>query len=265
MADAQTTLGEAIARFLTGQSGQKSSELQPEAQKFLRWCGRDRRMAELTPRQIEAYCEATRADSVSRLAPLKAFLQFSHREGLTQENLALHAKARRRAPAFKGAKAAAAPAAKPAPDGYRQAQAEVEELKGQRVHVAEEIQRAAADKDFRENAPLDAAREKQGHLEARIRELEHILRYADVTQDGEHGHADAQRVRLGNRVVVFDVAGNEELTYMLVGPRETDPRQGKISVESPVGKAFLDRTAGEIVSVQAPAGVLRYRIERIES
>ncbi len=259
------TLGELVMKFLAAQTNARSMEYQPEVQRFLRWCGRERLLSQLTPRQIEAYCEANRADSAARLGPLKAFLTFAHKQGLTQENLAVHAKARRRAPMAKGGKTA--PAAMLTPEGYQKALAEVEELKSQRVHVAEDIRRAAADKDFRENAPLDAAREKQGHLEARIRDLEHILRHVEVAQDGarEGDNASVPHARLGARVVVFDMNFNEQMTYLLVGPREVDLRQGKISIESPTGKALMDRTPGEIVTVQAPAGVMQYRIERIES
>lgn len=260
------TLDEAVTRYLTRQANQQAMDLQPALQQFLRWCGRGRPLTDLTPRLIEAFSEASRADSMAQLVPLKGFLKYLHQEGLTAENLAVHAKAQRRGPAAKSGQPAPAPAStKLTPAGYQQALAELETLKRQRVHVAEELQRAMADKDFRENAPLDAAREKQGHLEARIRELEQMLRHAEVVPNGVEQRSGAPRARLGSKVVVKDLAHGDEVTYILVGPREIDPRQGKISIESPTGKALLDRMPGETVSVQAPGGLLQYRVERVEA
>ena len=133
-------------------------------------------------------------------------------------------------------------------------------LKSKRSQAIDEIRRAAADKDFRENAPLEAAREQRGHLERRIRELEETVKSARVI-DGE------QRVTLkasiGDRVVLRDLASGEELRYMIVSPREVDPTRGKVSSASPIGKAIIGRGEGEVVEVMAPAGRLRYQIEQV--
>ena len=145
--------------------------------------------------------------------------------------------------------------------GYAELQAELETLKSQRPHISEEIYRAAADKDFRENAPLEAAREAQGQLEGRIRGLESILGIATVS---EKEIADIHQLALGNTVVLQDLITNEELCYKLVSPSEVNLAKGKISTASPTGKALLGQKEGEIIEVVAPAGVWRYRIARIE-
>ena len=258
------TLTEAITRFLTTQSDAKSSVLQPALQKFIRWTGRTRSVDKLTPRIIEAYCEASGADSAAELAPVRGFLRYAHGEGLTGSNLGTHVKAKKRA-GRAGSKRATADVHNETltPESYQKVQAELQKLIGQRVEVAEAMRVAAADKDFKENAPLDAAREKQGHLEARIRELEQTLRYAEVLDAGTK--SVRVRARLGSSVVVTDLKVNEELTYHLVSPSEVNLREGKISTESPTGKAFLKKGSGDTVKVHAPGGTLEYRIERVET
>jgi transcription elongation factor GreA len=145
-------------------------------------------------------------------------------------------------------------------EGYAALQQELEALKAQRPLIAEEIRRAALDKDFRENAPLQAAREKQSHLETRIRELESMLRRAVIVDD----RGDGQRVQLGSTVEVRNLNTGATARYTIVGPAEADAKAGKISSASPVGRALLDRREGDEVEVEVPAGPLRLRIERIE-
>ncbi|MSQ15764.1 MAG: transcription elongation factor GreA, partial [Dehalococcoidia bacterium] len=119
---------------------------------------------------------------------------------------------------------------------------------------------AMADKDFRENAPLDAAREHQGMVEARIRELEAIFRRAQVA-DSNGG--DSSRAGVGSTLVITDMDTNEAMKYTLVHPNEVNLAVGKISVVSPTGKSLLDRSVLDVVEVVAPSGVLKYRIESI--
>jgi transcription elongation factor GreA len=123
------------------------------------------------------------------------------------------------------------------------------------------MRRAAADKDFRENAPLEAAREEHGQLEGRIRELKKILGAA-VIIDGTQ--EVTRKVSIGDSVWLRDETSGEELCYVIVSPREVDPSQGRVSSASPIGKAVLGRTQGEIIEVNAPAGKLRYQIAQVE-
>lgn len=256
-------LGDAVTQFLTASNGKGGPVLQEGLQKFLRWSGRERLVSQLNPYQIESYCEASAGAPAEKLAALKSFLDYAFKAGLTDANLGTHVKMRKGLSKAKKAtpSASSAPVFKLTKGGLAKAQAEVQELKEQRIHIADEIRRAMADKDFRENAPLDAARDKQGHLEARIRELEHTLRYAQVV---ESDSTATGRARQGSRVVVRDMTHNEEVVYTLVDRTEVNLRLGKLSVHSPAGKAFLGRAPGEVVKVVAPNGQHQYRIERVE-
>ena len=259
------SLGEIANAFITRNPAPRDATFQLELQRFVRWCGRDGPISELTPRKIESYAESRRADSIKTLEPIKALLEYARKDGLTATNLGIHLRVKRGGPRPKGGRPLQPdPRVLITKEGYDRVQGELEGFKNKRVLVALDIQRAMADKDFRENAPLDAAREQQGFLEARIRELEQAIRLAEIVGEVTAEEATAaERSRLGSRIVVQDLADGQELHYLLVGPREVDLDQGKISIDSPVGKAFLNRSAGEVVEVQAPVGALRYRIERV--
>jgi transcription elongation factor GreA len=147
-------------------------------------------------------------------------------------------------------------------EGYAALEAELKALVAQRPVIAEELRRAMMDKDFRENAPLDAAKEKQAHLEGRIREIEAILKNA-VVRESRSGQI-ASQVRLGSTVLLSNVSSGATVRYTIVGPSEASAQDGKISDVSPVGRALLERREGDEVEVEAPAGVVRFRIERVE-
>ena len=125
-------------------------------------------------------------------------------------------------------------------DGMNLLQGELSRLKGQRVEFIEAIKLAAADGDFKENAPLDAARENQGKAEARIHALEENLRHA-VILDPKQGKG----ARVGNIVVLHDLGSGKKATYKLTDSAEADPSGGKISIVSPVGKAVVGCFAGD--------------------
>jgi transcription elongation factor GreA len=146
-------------------------------------------------------------------------------------------------------------------EGQASLSAELEALKARRPGIAEELRRAMMDKDFRENAPLDAAREHQAHVEGRIRQLEAILKHAEVI-GGQT--APGAKTHLGSTVILRDLASGSAVRYVLVSPSEVSPAEGKISIASPVGKAILSRTVGDEVEVSVPAGSLRFRIEEIQ-
>ena len=137
----------------------------------------------------------------------------------------------------------------------------LETLRGERVAVVGDIQRAMADKDFRENAPLDAAKERQGKLEADIRELEHTLARTVLRQNAEA----STTVRLGHTVRLKELISGKVTQYTLVDAAEADPGSGRISSSSPVGRAVLLKAVGTEVSVTAPRGTVVYKIEGVTS
>ncbi|OGO51259.1 MAG: hypothetical protein A2148_09415 [Chloroflexi bacterium RBG_16_68_14] len=139
---------------------------------------------------------------------------------------------------------------------------ELESLKARRPKIVQDIQRAMADKDFRENAPLDAARQQQAHVEGRIRRLETMLAHAVIVQQGVA--PSGQVVELGSTVLLRDLRSGAEVTYTVVRPSEVNAAQGRISSESPVGRALRGRRTGDEVEVAVPSGTRRFRIERVE-
>ena len=136
---------------------------------------------------------------------------------------------------------------------------ELANLKNQRAQVIEDMQKAAADKDFRENAPLAAAREQKAHVEGRIKEIESTLNQAKIIGEGH----DTTTAKLGDTVVLRDLSSDKELTYTLVDSREANPVKGRLSVASPLGKAISGKQVGQTLEVAAPAGTFCCRIESI--
>jgi len=253
-------LADALNHYLSHNAARSNTYAPQDLYRFGRWVGWERSVAELTPSEVARYGEEMStpgADFQVHLASVKEFLTFLKRNGMVDHSLAPHIRL------SKGTKTALAKTqteAEPIPmtaRGHQVLSEELRVLKGQRGSVAETIRLAAADKDFSENAPLDAAREHQGKVEARIRELEELLRRA-VISDGEMA-SKAGVARVGSTVVLQDLSG-KELRYLLVDSSEADPVNGKISVVSPVGKAIVGHRPGDELEVSAPKGVLRYRV-----
>ena len=173
------TLAEALSNYLAADSSSVSSYSHQELHRFGRAVGLERSIQVLTPPEVARYAEgviSAGGDIQGRLAPLKEFLAFLKKKGLSSHSLAPHVKIPR-------ATARAAASAKAAFEvipmtaaGINALQDELSLLKSQRLDIVESIRLAAADKDFRENAPLDAARENQGKAEGRIREIGETLR-----------------------------------------------------------------------------------------
>ena len=125
----------------------------------------------------------------------------------------------------------------------------------------EALQLARSQGDLSENAEYDAAKDEQRDIEARIEELEKILKNAEVVVEDE---VDLDKISIGCRVKILDMEYNEELDYKIVGSTEANSLKGKISNESPVGKALLGRKTGDIVEVETQAGILNYKVLEIQ-
>jgi transcription elongation factor GreA len=260
------TLRTAASTYLAGLPPLERQEGQTEIHKFVRWYGADRPVGELTGHDVSAYAESlgvSLADVARKLEPVRSFLAFAKKKGLTATNLAVH---------LRPPKAAKKPKAQRrvkeegplslTREGIAALQAELEELRSRRPRVAADLRRAMADKDFRENATLDAAREQQAHLESRIREIEAALHRAVVMEEQRKPSAV---IRLGSTVYLRNIKSGAELKYTLVHPREVDPGKGRISIASPVGKALEKKKEGDEVEVSAPSGAIRFRIEKIQA
>ena len=259
------SLGECAAQYLAKLSTKEKDTNQVEVYKFARWCGWERPMAGLAGPAVASYADqlsVSDTDYTHRLEMVRAFLAYAKKAGWSQSNLGVHLKTK------KGKNAPAAVRPRKAPEvvtlskqKYDELKLELDDLKKKSQRLMRDIQVAAADKDFRENAPLHAAREERGHVEGRIKELEDTVKSAMLIDEKKEPTVKSV---VGDTIILIDLASNEELRYMIVDPREVNPSRGKISIASPLGKALLGKPDGQTVEITAPAGKLRYRIIRIE-
>ena len=143
-------------------------------------------------------------------------------------------------------------------EGYKKMEAELEKLKTEtRAEIAERIKVALGFGDLSENSEYDEAKNAQAENEDKIAELEAKLRFAKIIDDSE---IDTKKVQVGNTVKVLDMEFDEEVEYTIVGTTEADITQNKISNESPIGSALLGAKRNQVVEVQVPAGVSKYKI-----
>ncbi len=143
-------------------------------------------------------------------------------------------------------------------EGLRQMENELEELKTvRRRENAQKIKEAREQGDLSENAEYDAAKEEQREIEARIEELEDLIKNAEVVDVDEIDH---NKVHVGSVVKVYDEEFDEEVTYYIVGTSEVSVFENRISNECPVGEALMGRSAGDEVEVETAAGINKYRI-----
>ncbi|MEQ2579254.1 transcription elongation factor GreA [Hominiventricola aquisgranensis] len=143
-------------------------------------------------------------------------------------------------------------------EGLKKLEDELQDLKvNQRREIAQKIKEAREQGDLSENAEYDAAKDEQRDIEARIEQIEKILKNAEVVLDEE---IDLDKISIGCLVRVLDVEYDEEEEYKLVGSSEASSLQNKISNESPFGQALIGAKVGDIVEVEAPAGVIKYKV-----
>ena len=143
-------------------------------------------------------------------------------------------------------------------DGYEKLEQELEFLKTtRRAEIAERIKVALGFGDLSENSEYDEAKNAQAENETKIAELENKIRYAKIIDEKE---IDTKTVQVGNTVKLLDIEFNEEVSYTVVGSTEVDISQNKISNESPIGSAILGAKKNQVVDVQAPSGVIQYKI-----
>ncbi len=146
------------------------------------------------------------------------------------------------------------------PEGEEKLKKELEELKGpRREELSKRLRSAIQMGDLSENADYHKAKEDQGFLEGRIQEIEYMLRNAVIIEP----NARRDTVSIGSHVTIQEGSEPEE-TYHVVGAKEADPRKGRISNESPIGRALMDHKVGEEVEAETPGGKIRFKILKIE-
>ncbi|MCM1335538.1 MAG: transcription elongation factor GreA [Bacteroides sp.] len=143
-------------------------------------------------------------------------------------------------------------------EGLKELEDELEELKTvKRRDIADKIKVALSFGDLSENSEYDEAKNEQGIVEARIAEIEATLMNVKLIDTDS---LSTEHVQVGNRVTVKDLSENEILVLHIVGSKEVDMKRGKISDESPIGKALLGHQKGDLVDVEAPVGILKFEI-----
>jgi len=259
------TLGEAASRFLTSLPPQERSRSQQEVYRFVRWYGWERPFAGLTAPEVANYAErlsSSATDYKKKLELLRAFLVYAKKEEWSKTNLAAHLKTKAGKTRLQSLSRHGLPGTiSLTQEGYTELENELAALKSKRSQVIDEMRRAAADKDFRENAPLDAAREQRRQIEGRIRALEETLKSATIIGAKQEV---ALRVSIGDSIMLHDLVSDEELCYRIVSPKEVDPTGGKVSSASPMGKAVIGKQPGDVVEIVTLAGKSRYQIKQIE-
>ena len=145
--------------------------------------------------------------------------------------------------------------------GLRALEQELEDLKVvKRKEVAQKIKEAREQGDLSENAEYDAAKDEQRDIEARIEELETILKNVEVVDEDE---VDLDKINVGCAVKVYDITFDEEMDFKIVGSTEANSLEGKISNESPVGHALIGKVVGDVVDVETQAGLMQFKVLEI--
>jgi transcription elongation factor GreA len=144
---------------------------------------------------------------------------------------------------------------------FEQMKAELQHMKGiQRPAASRAIAEAREKGDLKENAEYDAAKEAQGMLEAKIKQLESIIATARILDES---NINTSKVSILTKVSLTNLATKKKVTYQIVSEKEADLKQSKISAASPIGKGLLGKAVGEIAEINAPAGVIKFKVEEI--
>ena len=264
------TLGEAVGLYVSSIKSKGSQDgVQKELVRFVNWYGRERPFSQISPSEIGDYADqvagsGTTPQAAERLQAVRGFLSYVRKTGLTDKNLAQHVRVRKlKGRTGKGGGKDANNTVELTPDGHAQLVAQFEKLRAERAPLAQQIQKAAADKDVRENVPLEAAREQLGHLESRIRTIESTLNSAVIIDPASR--KSGLTAKLGARVSVKDLSTGRETRYTLVSPLEANPLEGRLSNASPLGHALMGCAADQEVEAKTPGGTVRYRILSVTS
>jgi transcription elongation factor GreA len=276
---APASIGQLRDDFLRSDAGRKlTPEDASRLRKFVTWCGVSTSVEAMQPFKIEEFLASQMNTSTpprTYMPALKSYFAFAVQQGTVATDPMKVARLPRGAGGTtRKATATATQAttrATPVRDKdvvyvsreqHGSMQAELDRLRNEERHkVSELLHEAIKDGDLSENAGYDDAKMRQGLLEARIRELETKLRHVELIEDQDRSGSG---VAVGSRVRLEHMASGDLINYQVVGPEETDPRAGKISHLSPVGRAIMGKPAGEQVEVATPGGSARYRIVSVE-
>jgi len=255
-------LYQAINQYLLSLDPSKANDAGLTLKLFARWLGVKRTLASLQPAEIARYSQSfpqTDTELEQKLETLRSFFVYAKKQGLTKINMATHVKLRKSKTVCNKAKTLAAPVVLTL-EGHATLTQELQSLKDKRPQIVQAVRMAAADKDFRENSPLAAAKEELGHVDGRIHELEETLKVATINNVHDR---TSRRICLGDKVTLRDKNG-EILKCVIVSTREASASNGKISDSSPLGRAIMGKLKGDEVEISAPAGRICYVVESVD-
>ena len=236
---------------------------------FVQYFSPDAPLQKLTPSDIGTYAESvngtgTTPRATEQLQAVKDFLAYAKKaKGLTDENLARYVRIRKvRSRVGAAVVSSESQLIELTSEGHAQLVMQREKLLAESESLVAEIRRARADGDVTENSPLDAAREEQGRVEARIQEITVTLERAVILEEGQS--RDSKVVKIGARVEVKDLSSSRDpRVYTLVNKTEANPLEYRISDDSPMGKALMGKRVGQKLSVQTPRGEQNYEVVSI--
>ena len=261
---ASATLGQAFDDYV--KTLKQNENYEGYVRRYVEHVGTDTLLSSLTGSRVESYAEqqirSSDPKAPERVESLKHWFQFLKKRGYVESNFGVNIRVRRtgRTSGASAVRIEEKPIEMTA-EGLETLRSELEKLTSQRSDLVQAVATAREDKDFRENAPLEAAREALAFADQRQKQIETTIKRA-VVVSGKGGNVSA--VGSTVKVVRLDDGKNEAREFVLVSPREANAKENKISVESPVGKQLLGRTVSEEVHVTLPnSSVHRYRIDEI--
>ena len=256
---------DAVTEYVITIPDSKKRMVHPELTKFARWIGPNITLESLRPSDISPYSETFGASASDtnkqRVAAVKDFLNYVKKKGYIEISLAPHIRVKK--PAINKTKSATRrrdTEVQITQQGYDEMVNRLDQLRVETVRLAEEIERAAASGDVRENSPLEAARENQGMVQAQINRLESTLKVATIIDESERV---SDHVQIGSWVRLAKGGTDMTVDYQIVAANEANPLRNKISDISPVGSAILGGKLGDEVTVKAPAGEQKFTINAI--
>ncbi len=260
------TVQDAITEYVITILDEKKRIIHPELSKFARWIGASKSLTSLRPSDISPYSETFGASASEtnkqRVAAVKDFLNYAKKKGYIDVSLAPHIRVRK--PTLNAPRGSAMRRrnneVQITQQGYNEMVNRLEQLQVETVRLADEIERAAASGDVRENSPLEAARENQGMVLAQINRLESTLKVATIIDESERV---SDHVQIGSWVSLAKEGADITVDYQVVAANEANPLQHKISDISPLGSAILGGKLGDEVIVNAPAGAQKFTISAI--
>lgn len=252
------TVGGAFMEYFTESDEVKDEDKPkafPEVQRFVRWIGEEQRVDQVIASEVARFSETYRSNASeekkAQAMHIKGFLNFLKKRQYTSDSLASHIRVRPRS--TNGQRATVAWRNKTdfqeiTQQGYDEMQEKLAAYKVESIGLVDQIQKARATGDVRENSPLDALRDRQGIVEAEIRRLDDILKSAKTIDETQR--RASEEVQIGSWVTIRKTDDQKSTDYQIVSSNEADPLQSKISDISNVGSALMGKKAGDKVEVQ---------------